>query len=230
MRIVLKQRSDPKWSMEATGDPDRFEPGASVRLDGIDKSFSISRRVTAIAPDGTTYVEATLDDGRRWFSGLEDFAARHDWVIPAGGVLLILLLALILASGFWFLSLSAAMRSAWIGYAVANGQWPLWVGTCLVMLIIVERFIPARPSFLRPMFTMITVPLAYVVAYIWGALFLFGRDLSWPDGYAALADEFGTNWRSFAALALTYLPLAIAILKWNWLTLLTSFLKGEKPK
>ena len=75
---------------------------------------------------------------------------------------------------------------------------------------------------------MAGVPLGVAIALLWRWLFLPDTEPEWPAGYARLARSFWESTGAMSAVALAYAPLATALIKWDWVAVLTSLLTRKK--
>jgi len=228
VRIVLRQAEKPDWSQEVSGFPSAFEVGATVELAGIEDKFNVAKRTIVVDADGDARLDVTLKSGRRWFTWLDERAKTNDILYPLAGFVVFAILFLLCAAPLWFLALDAEQRIAWGGYLIAHALWPIIIGVILATQIVAGRAERHVGKALGFGISMAGVPLGVAIALLWRWLFLPDTVPEWPAGYARLARSFWESTGAMSAVALAYAPLATALIKWDWVVVLTSLLTRKK--
>ncbi|MBN8942729.1 MAG: hypothetical protein GY844_22800 [Bradyrhizobium sp.] len=228
MRIVLRQAEKPDWSQDASGFSSAFEVGASLELAGVADKFTVAKWTIVVDADGDARLEVTLKSTRRWFTWLDERARTKDILYPLAGFAMFAVLILPCAAPFWFFSLNAELRIAWGGYLIAHALWPIIIGVILAVQIVAGRAERHVGKALGFGISMAGVPLGVAIALLWRWLFLPDTEPEWPAGYARLARSFWESTGAMSAVALAYAPLATALIKWDWVAVLTSLLTRKK--
>lgn len=213
IRLVLIN-GKPIEPSTLNADPNIFVTNDLIKVGDKDDGYFVKTKQLSVDSSGGVSVTVTLKSNRLWFKGLDDFAAAHDFVYPALGVLLIVAIGLIVAGAFSFLAAPEETRLAYAGLAILRAPWALGMGAFIGLFVLSNKLEKSIGYALSVAIGMSGVALGIALAFLWDYLFLPQVPLEhWPADYVKLANDFRQHSASLVAVGAVYAPIIVLVLK-----------------
>jgi hypothetical protein len=213
IRLVLID-GKPIEPTNLNADPAAFITNDIIKIGDNADGYIVKNKQLVVDPAGSLSVTVTLKRNRLWFKRLDEFAAKHDFMYPLLGMLLIVVIGVIVGSVFYFLAAPAETQMAYAGLAIVRAPWALGIGAFIGLYILSNKLEKSIGQALGVAVGMLGVVLGIALALLWNYLFLPGAAPQyWPADYVQLAKDFRQHSASLVAVGAVYAPILLLVLK-----------------